>query len=184
MQGESRFEPRIIVLGPVLSLGLCRNADQLGAATPNPEKSLKSQSQGFNSGFDQGAEFFQGCRSPFRTVQWRAATAQHIPHGLELSNNQARPVLTGHAIIIEGLSFMPDEEHLVYCWPRCHHANCGGSTTLFDCHAGPRGRTGSSPPDWLFRQLTLRWRLVTITTLGSRHLWRRSVWPYSSPPWT
>ena len=116
MQGESRFDPKIIrPVGPAYSLAFSPEGDKLVAATTNPEKSLQV--------FDLKAQLvdaikvpnsFQGGAIAFsKSGQWLAATANNTVMVWNWPTRKLVHILKGHGDHIEGLSFMPDEEHLV-----------------------------------------------------------------------
>jgi WD40 repeat protein len=116
LQGESRFDPKIIrPVGPAYALAFSPDGDRLVAATTNAEKSLQI--------FDLKAQMveaikvpnsFQGGAIAFsKSGRWLAATANNTVMIWDWPMRKLLHVLKGHADHIEGLSFMPDEEHLV-----------------------------------------------------------------------
>jgi WD40 repeat protein len=116
MQGESRFDPKIIrPVGPAYSLAFSPDGDKLVAATTNPEKSLQV--------FDLKAQLvdaikvpnsFQGGAIAFsKSGRCLAATANNTVMIWDWPARKLVHILKGHGDHIEGLAFMPDEEHLV-----------------------------------------------------------------------
>ena len=116
LQGESRFDPKIIKpVGPAYSLAFSPEGDKLVAATTNPEKTLQI--------FDLKAQpvdaikfrnYYQGGTVAFsKSGRWLAATAGNTVAIWDWPTHKLVHVLKGHADSIEALSFTPDDEHLV-----------------------------------------------------------------------
>jgi WD40 repeat protein len=116
MQGESRFDPKIIKpIGPAYSLVFTPEGDKLVAATTNPEKSLqifdlKAQlvdSIKVNNSFQGGAIQFS------KSGRWLAATANSTVTLWDWPTRKLVRVLKGHADFINGLAFTSNEQHIV-----------------------------------------------------------------------
>jgi WD40 repeat protein len=114
--GESRFDTKIIrPVGPAYSLAFSREGDRLVAATTNPEKTLQI--------FDLKAQLVEsipvrnsymgGAIAFSKSGRWFAATANSTVMVWDWPSRKLVQVLKGHADVIEGLSFTPDEQHLV-----------------------------------------------------------------------
>ncbi len=116
LQGESRFDPKIIrPVGPTYSLAFSPDGNTLIAATTNPEKSLQV--------FDLKAQLvdslkvpnsFQGGAIAFsKSGRWLAATANSTVMIWDWPARKLVRVLKGHGDVIEGLTFTPDEQHII-----------------------------------------------------------------------
>jgi WD40 repeat protein len=116
LQGESRFDPKIIrPVGPAYSLAFTPDGDQLVAATTNREKplqifDLKAQLVGaieVNNSYQGGAIQFS------KSGRWLAVTANNTVTLWDWPAHKLVRVLKGHADYVEGLAFAPDEQHIV-----------------------------------------------------------------------
>ena len=114
--GESRFvEKATRPVSAAYALAFSPDGDTLVAATTNPEKSLQI--------FDLKAHpldtikvsnRYQGGAIAFsKSGRWLAATANNTVVVWDWPARKLVHVLKGHSDFIEGLSFTPDEEHLV-----------------------------------------------------------------------
>lgn len=116
MQGESRFDPKIVrPVGPAYSLAFSPDGDRLVAGTTNPEKTLQI--------FDLKAQPVDSIKVPnsymggavtfSKSGRWLAATANRSLVIWDWQSRKITRVLNGHVDHIDGLSFTPDEQHLV-----------------------------------------------------------------------
>jgi WD40 repeat protein len=116
LQGESRFNQKATrPVSPTYSLAFAPEGDKLVAATTNPEKSLQV--------FDLKAQLvdsiklsnsYQGGAITFsKSGRWLAATANSTVTLWDWPTRKLVRVLKGHGDFIEGLSFTPDEQHIV-----------------------------------------------------------------------
>ncbi|HZZ17352.1 MAG TPA: caspase family protein, partial [Candidatus Sulfotelmatobacter sp.] len=116
LQGESRFDQKATrPVSPTYSLAFAPEGDKLVAATTNPEKSLQV--------FDLKAQLvdsiklsnsYQGGAITFsKSGRWLAATANSTVTLWDWPTRKLVRVLKGHGDFIEGLSFTPDEQHIV-----------------------------------------------------------------------
>jgi WD40 repeat protein len=116
LQGESRFDPRVIrPVGPAYSLAFTPEGDKLIAATTNSEKELqifdlKAQlvdAIKVNNSFQGGAIRFS------KSGRWLAVTANNTVTLWDWPARKLVRVFKGHADYVEGLAFTPDEQHIV-----------------------------------------------------------------------
>jgi WD40 repeat protein len=116
LQGESRFDQKTTrPVSPAYSLVFAPEGDKLVAATTNPEKSLqvfdlKAQlvnSLKLSNSYQGGAITFS------KSGRWLAATANSTVTLWDWPTRKLVRVLKGHGDFIEGLSFTPDEQHIV-----------------------------------------------------------------------
>jgi WD40 repeat protein len=116
LQGENRFDQKTTrPVSPAYSLAFAPEGDKLVAATTNPEKSLQV--------FDLKAQLvdsikvsnsYQGGAITFsKSGRWLAATANSTVTLWDWPTRKLVRVLKGHGDFIEGLSFTPDEQHIV-----------------------------------------------------------------------
>ena len=116
LQGESRFDPKVVrPIGPAYSLAFSPEGDKLVAATTNPEKSLQV--------FDLKAQPLEAIKVPnshwggaiafSKSGRWLATTSNNTVIVWDWPSRKLVRVLKGHGDFIEGLSFTPDEQHLV-----------------------------------------------------------------------
>lgn len=116
LQGESRFDPKIIrPVGPAYSLAFTPEGDRVIAATTNSEKELQVfdlkaqlvESIKVNNSFQGGAIQFS------KSGRWLAVTANNTVTLWDWPTRKIVRVLKGHADYVEGISFTPDEQHIV-----------------------------------------------------------------------
>jgi WD40 repeat protein len=114
--GESRFvEKATRPVSAAYALAFSPDGDKLVAATTNPEKSLQIfDLKGHPLDTIKVSNHYQGGAIAFsKSGRWLAATANNTVVVWDWPARKLVHVLKGHSDFIEGLSFTPDEEHLV-----------------------------------------------------------------------